>query len=544
MHDLTIIHMLAFALAAALFFGWATQRLGLSPLVGYLLAGVLVGPYTPGFVADRALASQLSEMGVVLLLFGVGLHFHPAELLRVWRIAVPGAVAQSCVATLLGWLLARALGWSSSAGLVVGMALSVASTVVLMRMLMERKRLDTKEGQVAVGWLIVEDIFTVIALVVLPALAAPDEGTSLAWELTLALGKVGAFAAIVWIGGRWLVGPLLERMARTRSSELFTLGVFVVALGVALLAAEGFHVSVALGAFFAGLVVGQSRIGVQAAVDVAPFRDVFSALFFVSVGMLFDPAILLKEPLMILGVLAIVLVAKPAIAWLVVRLMRRSQSVAMTVAVGLAQIGEFSFILAGLGLSLKILSQPGFNAIVAAALISIAINPLLFSILPRLERQRQKETQPEPPRINQPAGTAQGLIIVVAGFGPIGRKLCARLKRANRGFMVVDDDMSRIEAAADEGYATCYGDPGRDDVLAAAGIKRAHLLVLAELELAQRIRACVAAKAVSPHARIVATVRNAGERVWLEEFGVGAVVAEDTTVARALYEQVEAIHQA
>jgi len=540
MHDLTIIHMLAFALAAALFFGWATQRLGLSPLVGYLLAGVLVGPYTPGFVADRALASQLSEMGVVLLLFGVGLHFHPADLLRVWRIAVPGAVAQSCVATLLGWLLARALGWSSSAGLVVGMALSVASTVVLMRMLMERKRLDTKEGQVAVGWLIVEDIFTVIALVVLPALAAPGEGTSLGWELTLALGKVAAFAAIVWIGGRWLVGPLLERMARTRSSELFTLGVFVVALGVALLAAEGFHVSVALGAFFAGLVVGQSRIGVQAAVDVAPFRDVFSALFFVSVGMLFDPVILLKEPVMILGVLAIVLVAKPLIAWLVVRMLRRSQSVAMTVAVGLAQIGEFSFILAGLGLSLKILSQPGFNAIVAAALISIAINPLLFSILPRLERKRQKEAEPEPPRINQPAGTAQGLIIVVAGFGPIGRKLCARLKRANRGFMVVDDDMSRIEAASDEGYATCYGDPGRDDVLAAAGIKRAHLLVLAELELTQRIRACVAAKAVSPHARIVATVRNAGERVWLEEFGVRAVVAEDTTVAWALYEQVEA----
>jgi CPA2 family monovalent cation:H+ antiporter-2 len=269
MHDFTVITTLAGALAVALVFGWVTQRIGLSTLVGYMLAGIVVGPYTPGFVADAGLASQMAEIGVILLMFGVGMHFHPEELLRVWRIAVPGAVGQSAVAGVAGWAVAVAFGWSHGAGMVFGMALAVASTVVLMRMLVQEDRLSARDGHVAVGWLIVEDLFTVIALVVLPAFAAGGTGAgAMAGALGVALGKAAAFAVLVWLVGTRFVAPVMERISKLRSAELFTLTVFVVALGVAILAAEVFSVSVALGAFFAGLVVGQSRIGAQAAADM------------------------------------------------------------------------------------------------------------------------------------------------------------------------------------------------------------------------------------------------------------------------------------
>jgi len=311
-------------------------------------------------------------------------HFHPQELLRVWRLAVPGAVGQSLVAGLAGWGLARWFGWSDAAGLVFGMALAVASTVVLMRMLVERGRLSAPDGHAAVGWLIVEDLFTVAALVVLPVLAAPAGQGSVGAALGLALLKVGVFAGLVALAGTRLVSRLLERVARTRSAELFTLSVFVVALGIAALAAEVFHVSVALGAFFGGLLVGQSRFGPQAAADMAPFRDVFSALFFVSVGMLFDPGFVLREPRIVLGVLAVVLVLKPLVAWGIVRALRENTRAAATVAVGLAQIGEFSFILASLGVSSGVLPAPAMDALVVGAIVSIAINPLLFRAADRL----------------------------------------------------------------------------------------------------------------------------------------------------------------
>jgi CPA2 family monovalent cation:H+ antiporter-2 len=383
MHDLTLLSTLAGSLAAALVFGWITQRLGLSTLVGYMLAGILVGPYTPGFVADASLAAQMAEIGVVLLMFGVGMHFHPEELLRVCRIAVPGAIAQSAVATVAGWACARWFGWSNAAGFVFGMALAVASTVVLMRMLVDQGRLSTRAGHVAVGWLIVEDLFTVIALVVLPVLATDASGlASFGMPLAIALGKTAAFALLVWFVGSRVVSQVLERMAKTRSQELFTLTVFVVALGIAVIAAQVFHVSVALGAFFAGLVVGQSRFGVQAAGFMTPFRDVFSALFFVSVGMLFNPGFVLAHPLMVIVALAIVLIAKPLVALAIVVLIGDARGTAATVAVGLAQIGEFSFILAALGKSLGVLPAEAFDALVVAAIVSIAVNPILFRALP------------------------------------------------------------------------------------------------------------------------------------------------------------------
>ena len=384
MHDLNLIITLAGGLAAALILGWITQRLGLSTLVGYMAAGILVGPHTPGFVADQPLAAQLAEIGVILLMFGVGQHFHPQELLRVWRIAVPGAVAQSAVAAVAGWGVARAFGWSNTAGIVFGMALAVASTVVLMRMLVERQRLSSRDGHVAVGWLIAEDLFTVAALVVLPVIATGTNDPLATGEVLLvATAKVAAFGALVMFFGSRVAHRALERAAGAQSNELFVLTVFVLALGIAVIAAEVFHVSVALGAFFGGLVVGQSRFGPQAAADMGPFRDVFTALFFVSVGMLFNPAFISEQPLMVLAVLAVVLVLKPLVAVAIVLLFRDTPRTAATVGVGLGQIGEFSFILASLGLSLNVLPREALDALVVAAIASIALNPVLFRVVER-----------------------------------------------------------------------------------------------------------------------------------------------------------------
>jgi len=355
MHDLTIISMLAAALGAATALGWATQRLGLSPLVGYLLAGVVVGPATPGFVADAKLASQLAELGVILLMFGVGLHFHPRELLRVWRIALPGALVQSAVATAFGVLIAIVLGWSLGAGLIFGLTLAVASTVVLMRMLDDQGALSSPDGHVAVGWLIVEDLLTVVALVVLPLVVAPaTSAVAMAQAISFGVGKVALFVGVVAIAGPRVVAFLLDRIAASKSRELFTLAVFVLALSIAALAANLVHVSVALGAFLAGLVVGQARAGEQAEASMLPFRDVFSALFFVSVGMLFQPRFVIHHPAATAAALGVVLIIKPLSTLIVVRALRGDAKTATTVALGLAQIGEFSFILGSLGRSLGV----------------------------------------------------------------------------------------------------------------------------------------------------------------------------------------------
>ncbi len=387
MHDLTIITMLAAALGAAVGLGWATQRLGLSPLVGYLLAGVVVGPATPGFVANATLASQLAELGVILLMFGVGLHFHPRELVRVWRIALPGALIQSAVATAFGVLIAVVLGWSLGAGLIFGLTLAVASTVVLMRMLDDQGALASPHGHVAVGWLIVEDLLTVVALVVLPLLLAPATSAgAMAHAIAFGVGKVALFVGVVALAGPRVVAFLLDRIAASKSRELFTLAVFVLALSIAALAANLVHVSVALGAFLAGLVVGQARAGDEANASMLPFRDVFSALFFVSVGMLFQPRFVVDHPGATAAALGVVLVIKPLITLIVVRVLRGEAKTATTVAFGLAQIGEFSFILGSLGRSLGVLPEMAFQLLVSSAIFSIAINPLLYRLAPRLER--------------------------------------------------------------------------------------------------------------------------------------------------------------
>jgi CPA2 family monovalent cation:H+ antiporter-2 len=468
----------------------------------------------------------MAEIGVILLMFGVGLHFHPQELIRVWRIAVPGAVAQSAVAAVAGWGLARAFGWNHGAGMVFGMALAVASTVVLMRMLVAQDRLSTRDGHVAVGWLIVEDLFTVVALVMLPALAVErSDPAGMAGALGLALGKAAVFAALVWAVGSRLVAPVMERIARTRSTELFTLTVFVVALGVALLAAEVFAVSVALGAFFAGLVVGQSRFGPQAAADMVPFRDVFSALFFVSVGMLFNPGIVTSQPLLLAGALVIVLVVKPAVALAIVKLLRDTQRTALTVAVGLAQVGEFSFILGVLGQQLGILPPAGMDILVAVAIVSIAVNPLLFRAVAAREARfaadgadavREEGAAPETALEMAPA-------VALTGLGELGRRVVRRCGDAGLPISVIDADPDALAGLRGRGLAVVRGDPAEPEVLRAAGIADAKMIVVTNPTLADKMRICIAAREVNPRIAIVATSGSGAERAWLHEFGAAFV---------------------
>ncbi len=399
-HDTPLIAIIAIGLALAFVLGLAAHRLRVSPLVGYLLAGIAVGPFTPGFVADQALANQLAEIGVILLMFAVGLHFSLKDLMSVRTIALPGAVVQIAVATLLGMALAWSLGWTMGAGLIFGLALSVASTVVLIRALQERRILETERGRIAVGWLIVEDLVMVLALVMLPALsgALGGQGGTASWE-TIALSaaftlvKVATFVAIMLIAGRRIVPWIMHYAAHTGSRELFRLSVYAVALGIAYGAAALFGVSFALGAFFAGMVLAESPLSQRATEEALPLRDAFAVLFFVSVGMLFDPGVLIRSPWSVLATVAIIIVGKTIAAFVIVRAFGRPNSTALTISASLAQIGEFSFILAGLGVSMGVLPTEGRDLILAGAIISILLNPFLFVIFERL-RSRSVPTKP------------------------------------------------------------------------------------------------------------------------------------------------------
>ncbi len=457
MHSLDLILTLAGGLGAALVFGFATQRVGLSPIVGYLIAGLLVGPYTPGFVADRQMAEQLAEVGIILLMFGVGLQFHIEELVAVWRVAVPGALAQSIVATLLGVAVAHVFGWTSGAGLVFGIGLSVASTVVLIRVLSDNRDLHTRAGHIAVGWLVVEDLLTVLVLVMMPAIFAETSAdSSLTASLAIALVKVVALTVLVLVGGRRVVPWLLTKIATTRSRELFTLSVLALALGISVASAQLFGVSMALGAFLAGLVVGRSEFSVRAASEALPMRDAFAVLFFVSVGMLLDPTFVVTQPLLILSALAVVLIGKPLVALLIVSVWRYPIGVGLRIAVALAQIGEFSFIVAALGAQLGLVTDDLRNALVATAIVSIAVNPLLYRAVAPIERwaakrrpasaavhDEQIDSLPSDPRHRA----------VVIGYGPVGRTVSRLLRENDVTPTVVDLNIETIQALHAEGRA-------------------------------------------------------------------------------------------
>jgi CPA2 family monovalent cation:H+ antiporter-2 len=554
MHDnLNLILTLTGCLAAALALGYITHRLGLSPIVGYLLAGIVVGPNTPGFVADHKLADQMAEIGVILLMFGVGLHFHVEELLAVRRVSVPGAIVQSLAATALGAVVAYAFGWGWSAGIVYGLAISVASTVVLTRVLTDNNDLHTPAGHIAVGWLVVEDLFTVVVLVVLPAVFGPNQGDgrgALPLALALAAVKIAALVAVTFLVGGRVVPWLLERVARTHSRELFTLTVLVVALGVAVGSAKLFGVSMALGAFLAGMVVGRTDFSLRAGAEALPMRDAFAVLFFVSVGMLFDPSFLITAPLLTVATLTIVLVGKPLAALVIVLLLRYPLRVAFAVSVALAQIGEFSFILAALGRSLDVLPQDATNALVAAALVSITLNPLLYRLVdpfaawlssrPRLSRWlnapagQPAEPTPAPGRPER----ADRHRAVVVGHGPVGSTLCRLLRDNEVEPTVIDMNLETVQRLRQEGREAVYGDAAHRDTLKAAGVGRASTLILSASGMGDAREMIRQARELNPKIRVLVRCSYLREQPALFEAGADAVFAGEGEVALAMAESV------
>ncbi|SEH42975.1 YbaL family putative K(+) efflux transporter [Magnetospirillum fulvum] len=551
-HEASLIATISMSLLFAFGGGWIASKLKLPPLVGYLLAGIAVGPFTPGFVADSGLAQQLAEIGVILLMFGVGLHFSVRELWAVRWIALPGAVAQIAVATTIGAVLASVWGWSLPAGLVFGLALSVASTVVLLRALEERNAVQTLNGSIAVGWLIVEDLATVIALVLLPPLAAainaPQGAADLADilpALGMTLAKVALFIAIVLIGGRRVVPWILDQIAKQGSRELFTLAVLALALGIAYLSSALFGVSFALGAFFAGVVMSESDLSHQATADSMPLKEAFAVLFFVSVGMLFDPSILLEEPLAVLAVLAVIIVGKSLAAFAIVLLFRYPVSTALIVSASLAQIGEFSFILAALGLSLGLLPPEGQAYILAGALLSIALNPLLFwaigplerwlrahpRLLALIERSGQDRLADLPPA---PSDNGRRDHAVIVGFGRVGRTVAQAFDSARIPYVVIEQNRQLVTALRGEGLPVLYGDASVPGVLDKADIGRARLLVVAIPDGFQVRQVVAIARTTTPELDIVARTHSEHERDYLLRQGVGLAVMGEHQLALAM----------
>lgn len=548
-HNIDLILTLTGGLFAALVCGYVTHRVGLSPIVGYLLAGILVGPNTPGFVADRHLADQMAEIGVILLMFGVGLHFHLDELLAVRRIAIPGAVGQSAVATALGVAVALVLGWGWAAGVVYGLALSVASTVVLTRVLADNNHLHTPTGHIAVGWLVVEDLFTVIVLVLLPVLLGDGGNVFVALGLTAL--KIGALMAVAVPIGAKVLPWLLTRVAATKSRELFTLTVLVIALGIAVGSAKLFDVSMALGAFLAGMIVGRSEFSLRAATDALPMRDAFAVLFFVSVGMLLDPRFLTSAPGPALATLAIVLIAKPAIAFLIVLVRGYPVRTALAVAVVLGQIGEFSFILAAVGSKLKVLPDHGgaTNALVVAAIISISLNPLLYRAVGPVERWLQRRPmlwRVVTARVRQPAVDAGAVDIdrtddprfraVVVGYGPVGRTLSRLLQENGIRPTIIEMNLETVRELRAGGMDAFYGDASRRETLVQVGIAGAGTLVLSSSGLAAAADLVKTARELNPDIRVIARSAYLRERAALRAAGADEVYAGEGEVALAMAE--------
>ena len=551
-HNIPLITTLAAGFSMALVFGFLAERIKVPALVGYLLAGILIGPGTPGFVADVSLAAQLSEIGVMLLMFGVGLHFSLKDLLEVKRIAVPGAVVQMSLATLLGMGVASWWGWSWGAGLIFGLSLSCASTVVLLKALEARGVLDSMNGRIAVGWLVVEDLATVLVLVLLPPLAGVLGGSvteSASTEsLWLTIGKtlfqVAAFIAIMLVAGRRVLPWLLWQISRTGSRELFTLSVIVAAIGIAYGAAQLFSVSFALGAFFAGMVMRESKFSHRAAEESLPLRDAFSVLFFVSVGMLFEPAILLEQPVHVLGVVAIIIFGKSIAALGLVLAFRYPLNTALTVSASLAQIGEFSFILAGLGLSLGLLPDEGMSLVLAGALISIALNPLLFAaieplrrwILQRSELARELEQRTDP-YAELPMSTERRYLqgqVVLVGYGWVGQRLAAAMQSGGIAYVVVEQNRERVEDLRQQGIAAVFGNAADPLVLVQAHVAEAAMLVVTTpdpLEMRQMVET---ARTLNPGIEILLRTHSEQESELLRQDGIDQVFFGEEELAKGM----------
>ena len=558
MHHTPLIAMLVGGICLAFAFGMLAQRLRLSPLFGYLVAGVVVGPFTPGFVADSAIAQQLSEIGVILLMFGVGLHFSIGDLWSVRKIVVPGALFQVLVATSLGMLLGWVMGWSWGSGLIFGVCLSVASTVVLLRALEERRLLETQRGRIAIGWLIVEDLLMVLVLVMLPPLAGvlggdaaePGARGGLLSALGWTLGKVTVFIVLMLAIGRRVIPWALERTASIGSRELFTLAVLAIALGVAYVSAAIFEVSFALGAFLAGVMLNESKLSHEAANDSLPMRDAFAVLFFVSVGMLFDPHILIEQPLAILATFLIIVLGNSFCGFIVTRVFRQPMQTQLTLATGLAQIGEFSFILAALGVSLGLLSPDARNLILAAALLSIIVNPMLFVLFDRWSVRHEAEIRAAaeesldaaaddllPDRASIPASNH----IILVGYGKVGSRVARSLHEHGMPLVLIDSDRDHCIDARKLGIPCIFGNAVSTEVLSDANLTSARALLVAisqALEAGPIIRL---AREANPGLAILARAHSDEEVAYLHKAGADATIMGESEIARSMCDSVESL---
>ncbi|MBB3312986.1 CPA2 family monovalent cation:H+ antiporter-2 [Rhizobium sp. BK196] len=579
-HDTPLISTIVGGIVLAFILGAIANRLRLPPLVGYLVAGVLAGPHTPGFVADQSLAPELAEIGVILLMFGVGLHFSLKDLLSVRGIAVPGAVVQIGFATLLGWGLGAFMGWPTGGSLVFGLALSVASTVVLLKALQERRLIETERGRIAVGWLIVEDLAMVLALVLIPAAASitgdghgPVEplsaGLNRLFGLDLGVGgiiamtlvKVALFVVLMLVFGRKLIPWTMHRIAHTGSRELFRLGVLAIALGVAFGASKLFGVSLALGAFFAGMVLAESELSHRAAQESLPLRDAFAVLFFVSVGMLFDPNILIERPLPVLATVFIIVIGKSIVAFLIVLLFRKPVSTALTISASLGQIGEFSFILAALGVELGLLPAEGRDLILAGAIISIIVNPLLFFVCdrmrPLLERPKHEEPSAEaaaPATHARPAHADEQTDIdevhptslsghaILVGYGRVGSIVGQNLKSSGTPFLVIEDSDKRIIELQSQGIEVLSGNAVARKTLDLANIAGARSLVIAIPNAFEACRIAEQGRAVNPSILIVARAHSDAEVEELRQYGADTVIMGEREIALGMVDRLAQVH--
>jgi monovalent cation:H+ antiporter-2, CPA2 family len=554
LHVPPLVSTLAIGLVLAFSLGVLAHRLKLPPLVGYLLAGIALGPFTPGFVADQSIANQLAEVGVILLMFGVGLHFSLEELLSVRGIAIPGAVAQGLVSTPLGVALGWWLGWGTGAGVLFGLALSVASTVVLLRLMQERRLLETERGKITVGWLIVQDIAMILVLVLLPGLAglykgleaAPDPA-AIAREVGLMLGKFAIFVAVMLIVGKKLIPAILHYVAHTGSRELFRLAVLSIALGVAYAAAELFGVSLALGAFFAGMMLSESRLSQQAATESLPLRDAFAVLFFVSVGMLFNPGIVIAAPLALLATVLIIVLGKSIAAYAVVRLFGLPGPTALTISASLAQIGEFSFILASLGLSLGLLRAEGRDLILAGAIISIILNPFLFAALDFVLTRRGKAIADRPPTeaIEEPTPTREPIRrtaltnhVVLIGHGRVGSFISGVLGETKTPVFVIEDDKNLVAELKTQGIEGIVGNAADPALIAAANLGEARCLLVAIPDAFEGGQVVQQARAINPKLLIIGRAHSEAEIEHLKKHGADLVVMGEHEIAKAMLDNI------
>jgi len=553
-HNISLITTIAAGLGLALIFGFIAEKIRLPALVGYLLAGIMLSPATPGFVADIEIASQLSEIGVMLLMFGVGLHFSIDDLLSVKRIALPGAIVQMTLATVLGMAVAHWWGWSLGEGLIFGLALSCASTVVLLKALESRGILESMNGKIAVGWLVVEDLVTVLVLVLMPPLAGMLGGqdqvsnTPLWQTIGYTLLQVTAFIALMLVAGRRIMPWLLWHIAKTGSRELFTLSVIVAAIGIAYGATALFNVSFALGAFFAGMVMRESEFSHRAAEESLPFRDAFAVLFFVAVGMLFEPSVLVEEPLHVVAVVGIIIIGKSIAAMALVLAFRYPLNTALTVAASLAQIGEFSFILAGLGLTLGILPSEGLSLVLAGALISIALNPLVFAsiapvsrwLLERSATARRFNSRVDP-YAELPMSTERKYLegqVVLVGFGRVGRRIADALEERGIPYVVAEQNREIVENLRKKNIPAVSGDASDPVVLVQAHIAQAAMLVVATPDSINVRQMVDTARMLNPEIEIVLRTHNEDESVLLRKENLGTVFYGEEELARGMTNHV------